>query len=74
MFCENYLIFPVDTKSTSPSEKYLPISRSIFFRESPIIKRVIATSGRSCITLAENAQSGLRCPKADKSRISDRLQ
>ena len=62
----NHLIFPDAPKSSWLSGKYLRISRSTFFRQSPTIKKVMATSGRSWTTLAENAQSGLRCPTADE--------
>ena len=66
-YCEmNHLIFPDAPKFSWLSGRYLLISCSTCLRLSPIIKNVIATSGRSRTTLAENAQSGLRCPAADE--------
>ena len=57
-----YLMLALAFKSASVAEKYLLISPFIRGYNSPAVKIVIATSGRSLTTLQANAQSGLACP------------
>ena len=59
-----YLMLALAFKSASVAKKYLLISPFIRGYNSPAVKIVIATSGRSLTTLQANAQSGLACPGA----------